>query len=463
MEKQNRKVDEFFREELEHHVVVPTDAAKAAFLKEAATLSKTDKSSRKIFLYLSGIIILMLICIGIYISQPDPIKKVQDVTTLSSSIIKSKSPITGQKTNAHESNLPMIASLPGANPHSSYLSPNHKLQNRSLSGLSSSRQFKDGNSRSKTVVPSSSQKPSTIPGNDPYLNKATAVQENPVVQKSPEQITPVKKAADMVGGDTVVTLQASRESTPTPEQTENPKQKKKHETSGNPKNWNIDIGPYYSPEWMFNTLEGEKSVNNFGIEGTFHFGNYSIRTGAGLSITKGTNELSINYNDFLGNFNHLDSMSFVIDASHKIIPIYYFTSSGVWDSLMKTQYTKIIKRYTYLQVPFILGYDFWKNDHFSIGLRAGPILSVLIRTEQVSDNYDPGKNRIVQINMITPERIQTFWQFMGGVNASYSFSRGLGIELEPEIRYYFNSVYEKPVNNKKPWSAGFRVAFLIKN
>jgi len=100
-------------------------------------------------------------------------------------------------------------------------------------------------------------------------------------------------------------------------------------------------------------------------------------------------------------------MSFVIDASHKIIPIYYFTSSGVWDSLMKTQYTKLSSDILSAS-PFILGYDFWKNDHFSIGLRAGPILSVLIRTEQVSDNYDPGKNRIVQINMITPERIQPF-------------------------------------------------------
>ena len=38
MKKQQDKVDEFFKEALQDHTVVPSEAAKAAFLKEAATL-----------------------------------------------------------------------------------------------------------------------------------------------------------------------------------------------------------------------------------------------------------------------------------------------------------------------------------------------------------------------------------------------------------------------------------------
>jgi hypothetical protein len=129
---------------------------------------------------------------------------------------------------------------------------------------------------------------------------------------------------------------------------------------------------------------------------------------------------------------------------------------------MKTQQARLIKRYTYLQVPLILGYDFLRTQHFSIGLRAGPVISFLLKTEQISDNYDPGKDHIIQINQITPDRIQTNWQFIGGINAGFGITRRLWLEIEPDVRYYFNSVYEKPANNTKPWSAGFRVALLFR-
>jgi hypothetical protein len=86
---------------------------------------------------------------------------------------------------------------------------------------------------------------------------------------------------------------------------------------------------------------------------------------------------------------------------------------------------------------------------------------VLLKTEVLSDNYDPGKNKIILINRIAPERIQTNWQILGGFNATYHFSKRLGIELEPEIRYYFNSVYEKSDNDKKPWSVGIHAAFIV--
>jgi len=35
------------------------------------------------------------------------------------------------------------------------------------------------------------------------------------------------------------------------------------------------------------------------------------------------------------------------------------------------------------------------------------------------------------------------------------------IEAEPDLRYYFNSVYESSELTKKPWSVGFRAAFLV--
>jgi len=238
------------------------------------------------------------------------------------------------------------------------------------------------------------------------------------------------------------------------------KGKKRAETS----DWKFATSVYYAPEWMFNTLEGNKFVSNFGLEENFRYGRYSVRTGIGLSITKGTNELVVEYNDFLGSYQQLDSMSFSWDEQHyHLIPSYYLSNQDVWDSLIRLDYPRIIKRYTYLQIPLILGYDIIQKKRFSFGFRAGPLLSILINTTTLSGNYDPGKNRIVQVNQVTPDRIQTNWQIMAGINLSLPVWGRVTLELEPEIKYYFNSVYEKSSITKKPWSLGLRASVRIRN
>lgn len=188
-----------------------------------------------------------------------------------------------------------------------------------------------------------------------------------------------------------------------------------------------------------------------------------MRTGAGLSIAKGTNELVVEYNDFLGAYNKLDSMQFTWnDPTHQYIPKFYMTNQNVWDSLMKLDYARVVKRYTYLQIPMIMGYDFWQSDRISIGVRVGPVMSILLASKQLSGAYDPGEKRIVSINSIAPEQVSLNWQVMAGLHTSIRLTRELQFEIEPSIRYYFNSVYEKPVNNAKPWSIGIRAAFVVK-
>jgi len=467
MEKLNQKVDDFFREALQHHEVMPSDAAKEAFLKEAATITKTGKPGRKIFFGLSGFIILLVICAGFYIGrQGSSAKKIQNMTLYKSSTVKNNPSITDQKNNVHETYLHLIASRPDSKTHSSSLSLIPSSQRHLFAKQGAIKQT--SGEESPTSLETTSLLTSHIVSAQPPLNQsqqaAAGIQEVLSEPVSATQEVQVQKSLSPAKADSTVIPPENSGVITLQKKLQGEMKKEKDKSSGNQKNWNLDLGGYYSPEWMFNTLEGEKYANNFGIEGTFHFSDFSIRTGAGLSITKGTNELSINYNDYLGKYNKLDSVSFTWDDSHThLIPIYYFTKTTVWDSLMKIQNAKIIRQYTYLQIPFILGYDFWKNDYFSIGLRFGPILSILLKTEQVSDNYNPGEDRIIKINLITPDRIETYWQFMGGVNAAFKLSKRFDIEMEPNVRYYFNSVYEQPVNDRKPWSLGIRIAFQIRN
>jgi len=434
MEKQNRQVDDFFREALSNYTVLPSDKAEEAFLKDAAFLVKQGKSVRKIYFYLSGLLLLSFVCTGIYFTfQYTTIQKTQKSPSHLIQPIKQNPVKTMNQSNSNETTIPLIASNTKNLPLTSF----HKslLNNNPAGGLQNQEETKDA-LQNNTLPPFSTS--TSIVSSEVQFAKDSSEKTNLSVPPSQEVKEPPLKEASEVA------------------------QPKKHASSRNPRNWSIDIGGYYSPEWMFGTLEGEKYANNFGLDGTFHFGNYSIRTGAGLSITKGTNEMSINYKNFKGFYNHLDSVEVVWDATHThLIPTYYFTKTSTWDSLLRTKSARLIKRYTYLQIPLILGYDFLKNEHVSLGLRCGPIVSFLLKTEITSNNYDPGLDKIIQINYITPDRIQTYWQFMGGINVGYSVSRKFGIEIEPDLRYYFNSVYEKSGDTKKPWSAGLRAALLF--
>lgn len=222
-------------------------------------------------------------------------------------------------------------------------------------------------------------------------------------------------------------------------------------------------GAYYLPEWMFNTVEGDKFVNNFGFEGTFYRGPVSIRTGAGLCISKGITENAVKYNDYLGTYNKLDSITFIYnESSHDFMPNLYMSKEKVWDSISKLDSASVVKRYTYLQVPLVLGFDFWQRGRVTVGVRIGTIMSVMLDSKQLSGAYNPGENQVTGINRITPDRVSINWQALGGFNASIRFTEPIFIELEPQAKYYYQSIYEKSGITRKPWSVGIRTAIIYK-
>jgi hypothetical protein len=461
MKKQQNKIDEYFREALQDHTVVPSEAAKEAFLKEAAMLEGSRKSYRYLYFYLAAFLLLLSAGAGLLLVHQDVVKTSSSFTRSTSSSSSSNS-LNEKKRNSiihtNQSESRSIVKNEMATTQNSGKKTNTPSQKKNQNTIRSNNL-----TATKTIKRNEFARSVASPMNVDISNTAKTLIETQTIPTVAEQKSPVSTQAEekaSVKNEVLYSPPVRTVDTLTSDKNTN----NAHITGSapTPANWNVTLGSYYAPEWLFNTLEGEKYVNNFGIEGTFHFGRYSIRTGAGLSITKGTNELSVNYNDYLGNYNKLDSIQFFWNATHSnLVPTYYFSNENVWDSLLKIADAKVVKRYTYLQIPLILGYDFWQNENFSIGLRGGPILSVLLKTEVLSDNYDPGMNKIILINRIAPERIQTNWQVMGGINATFRISRRLGIELEPEIRYYFNSVYEKSANYKKPWSTGIHAAFIM--
>ncbi len=222
-------------------------------------------------------------------------------------------------------------------------------------------------------------------------------------------------------------------------------------------------GIYYLPEYMFNTVEGGKFVSNFGLDFTFYKGRTSIRTGAGISVSEGLTEKAVEYNEFLGTYNKLDSITFIYNETAGDFYANIHTSSeNVWDSLSLYDSTDIVKRYTYLQVPLVLGFDFWQKGRITVGVRVGTIMSVMLKSKQLTGEYSAGANQVVGISQLSPDQVSMNWQAVGGINGTLMLNRRLYLEIEPQAKYYYQSIYEKSGYEKKPWSLGLRTAILYK-
>lgn len=222
---------------------------------------------------------------------------------------------------------------------------------------------------------------------------------------------------------------------------------------------------YYRPELIWNIIENEKLIHNYGIEWRTNLfnGRYTIGTGLGLSQSKGYYEYAVDYLEYLGSYQQLDSISFNWDPGNFQMEQTRHTSEQVvFDSEVKTNYARVYRKFVYLQIPLIMGYDIINKEKYSLGLRFTPILSVLLTKKAVDLKYDAGLNQVIQINRITSERVHTNWQLSAGISYRRKLSGNLILEAEPGFSYYFNSVYEKSNDSSSPFGASIKIAIGIK-
>lgn len=239
------------------------------------------------------------------------------------------------------------------------------------------------------------------------------------------------------------------------------KQKKVENYSG----YHFLFDLYYCPEIIFNVIDSKHFTNSFGAELQYRFFNnrYLLRTGLGLSISQGYYEYIIDYQQHLGVYNDLDSITYSLASDNfHLLPSYYFSEEDIFDTAITNHAVKYFKKFTYLQIPLIMGYDFVQRSNLSFGIRIGPLLSLLLNDQNIETNYEAGKNKIIQINKITPDRIHVNWQIVAGINSTIYPGDHLFFEIEPRFTYYFNSVYQKSNNTNPPFSIGLRIAAGIK-
>jgi hypothetical protein len=447
MEKYPDLFDRSIKEAMKGHGLTPSGEARKAFLDEASTVLPARRRWKNWYLLPLAIIFIVAVVALLWneTSQQSTVGSQQSVVVGQQSAVGGKqSAVGGRQSSAvsqeHQNNIKQDISK--------------AIDNQNINKIQSNTQYPIPDTQYPTPVISqqsavSSQQLAVGGQQSAVSSQQSAVSSNQSSITSDQQ--PVTSDQQPVTSDQpLVTSDQLPVTVDQPPVTSELK-------------WHIASGVYYNPELMFNTLEDNKFVNNFGLDAIFYHGLVSIRTGLGLSISKGITENSIDYNSYLGSYNKLDSVTFSYSEDiHNFVPQIYTTSQKVWDTAVNTDSDKIYIRYTYLQVPLVLGFDFWQRNRISIGVRVGTIMSVMLASKQLTGEYDPGQNQVVGISTLTPSQVSLNWQAVGGISASAVLTKKIGLEIEPQARYYYGSIYEKSSDNKKPWSVGIRLALLYK-
>lgn len=466
MEKHPNPLDDSIREALKGHGIVPREKARKAFLDEASRVIPPGRFRKNWYLLPALILIVSGIIALIVVTGRE--KKVPAVSEIPDTQINQQ--LTG---NRSETGTAIMAD----NPSDELTHTNDPNSTRE-----SIREYSSPDS-----ITSSSQAIKISNQNQSYV-KDRAMQE-PVALSSVTDVLPATGAENPQGtGNGIIPVEPVLQDTVNLVKNEanpgaqagipEPKWQDTGDSSltpaalpagGKTEKERLQTPGYflasvcYQPELMFNTLEDSKFINNFGLEAIFYKGRISIRTGVGLSISKGITKNSVGYNDYLGTYNKLDSITFTFNAAEQNFePNLFMSSQKVWDSIQQFDSTDVIKRYTYLQVPLVLGFDFWQRGKLSAGVRIGTIMSVMLHSRQLTGEYDPGQNQVVGVTQFTPGQVNVNWQALGGLSATAMLTKNIYLDIEPQARYYYQSIYEKSSLTQKPWSISIRMAIGMK-
>lgn len=230
------------------------------------------------------------------------------------------------------------------------------------------------------------------------------------------------------------------------------------------KRGNFLFGLYFTPEMTYYPDDNSYKNRSYSIDvnAIYQFSGYMLQSGLGISWTKDNGNYMIDYEqyEYMGSYNDVYDITFdTIDG--EIIPTYHTQEVDVYDSIEHVTISPTNYNYTYLQIPLLFGYGEEKG-RFSWFVKGGPNLSVMIY-EHRPEMKMPGTDiNILNVNNELPSRIRANWQLLFSAGVSYKLSNNLRLSVEPMLRYYIKSAYDRTnMQTKHPYSVGLKTGLLI--
>ncbi len=230
----------------------------------------------------------------------------------------------------------------------------------------------------------------------------------------------------------------------------------------------FEAGVGFMLQKWFNTVDGnDQMAYNTDVYVRYSFaGNYFVQSGLGITTNTAQADWEVSMHEYIGSYNDLDSMTFVVDpVTNEVLPVYHTSNEDVNDTAVLTINEASNTTYTYFSLPIMAGYRFNSaSSRFGFLLKTGFIMAMQL--EKNVSNYIGSDQRdiVLNTNNIAPGRYRTQWQYSFGVAANYRLSDRFRFELEPELRYFLRSAYENalPGQDENPYAVGVRMGLLIK-
>jgi opacity protein-like surface antigen len=204
------------------------------------------------------------------------------------------------------------------------------------------------------------------------------------------------------------------------------------------------IGIYFNPEV---TSCQEKSIENTvsysaSILPQMSFNRFFIQSGINMRFTHDKGNYAVDYNRYLGTYEHVDKITFD-STENGVIPTYYTHTVEVYDTVNHYAISETKANYTYLEIPLLVGYRY-KIGKFSIFVKAGPAASFLVIKNVPAAGYPEDKARIINVDYQIPARSTVSWQLMMGAGFDYQLADKFSFSLEPTFRYALKPEYSLP-------------------
>jgi len=234
------------------------------------------------------------------------------------------------------------------------------------------------------------------------------------------------------------------------------------------KNGLYTIGMDYTISKIYNQDKFSYSdidyLHQYGITLKYNYSHWCLQTG--INFSKFTNHLNYNsdqqFNQYI-TYNYVDS---VIYNSQGAIVQYITHPVTFNDSVLFHELIKTSKKYSYLHLPLMAGYQFGYGK-FSISLKAGVLCSFIISEKEIMLIPENPNIKVIKIYSEHSSLNRINWSGLLSAAIDYHINKKWGLTVEPIFQYYFKPIYQvidlkSNSNNLSPYLIGIKTGLFYK-
>jgi hypothetical protein len=222
----------------------------------------------------------------------------------------------------------------------------------------------------------------------------------------------------------------------------------------------ISLAAYFAPEMTeYERTASTSREQNYigGLAVNYSRLNYLLQGGFELCYSYDLGDYMVHMETFDSTGYYNDIGSFTIDPENPDSIIFNTVPVAVWDSVPHQAHEQTQNQYSYLQLPFMIGYKAYERGLFSAYIKTGPSFSFLLNRKEPTLNYYNPNATVQNIDNYTPTRMNTSIQILVSLLLQFQPTEKFGIMVEPTYRYYLRSVYEVQGSSlKNPYGIGIR-------